>query len=167
MRMSPNYQRSQGAQANLNGKIFEDMCIPLLAQHGFAILSYKEYENIPQLPKRYVVQQMPYTTIYGHKGRTEMVIVDQTRGRVIRVENKYQQAAGSVDEKYPYMFLNAVYAYEEPEIIFVIDGGGYKPGAKQWLLDRVNENWLDYQSMGKSIQVMTISEFINYINRNF
>lgn len=165
--MSPNYQRSQGAQANLNGKIFEDMCIPLLAQHGFIILSYKEFETMRKLPVRYVVQQMPYITIYGHKGRTEMVIVDQVQNRVVRVENKYQQAAGSVDEKYPYMYLNAVFAYEEPEVIFVIDGGGFKPGAKKWLIDRINENWLDYRSMGKSIQLMTIAEFINWVNRNF
>ena len=66
-------------------------------------------------------------------GETTLYIVTlgNTYCRTVRVEAKWQQAAGSVDEKYPYMLLNGIYQYPEKEIIFVVDGGGYKPGARR------------------------------------
>jgi len=98
-------------------------------------------------------------------GRTEFVIVDGCRR--IRVEAKYQSAPGSVDEKYPYMLLNGIYNYPESEIIFVVDGGGYKPGARRWLENSINNNWLDYRSEGRDIKLMTIAEFAGWFNREF
>ena len=115
--------------------------------------------------KRYVVKNAHYVTIYNEKGRTEFVIVDDLRR--IRVEAKYQASAGSVDEKFPYMLLNGIYQYPESEIIFVVDGGGYKPGARKWLEEQIKNNWLSYKEKGKDIKLMTIAEFINWFNHEF
>jgi hypothetical protein len=65
------------------------------------------------------------------------------------------------------MLLNGIYQYPESEIIFVVDGGGYKPGARKWLEDHIKENWLDYKSKGKDIKLMSIVEFANWFNHEF
>ncbi len=161
---------TQGGMANINGGVFERMMIPLFSSAGFEVFSAGDLnkrrvqEHIATLT-RYIIRNATYTTIYGSDGRTEFLIVDGERR--IRVEAKYQAAAGSVDEKYPYMYLNGVYAYPENEIIFVVDGGGYKPGARTWLQQRIDENWLDFRSAGKDIRLMSMVEFVNWFNHEF
>ena len=161
---------TQGAQANLNGKTFEEMMIPIFKMNGFQVFTEselkKKYPDLSSIDiERYVIKNAYYVTIYNEGGRTEFVIVDGTRR--VRVEAKYQASAGSVDEKYPYMLLNGIYQYPENEIVFVVDGGGYKPGARQWLEDKIKENWLDYKSKGKDISLMSISQFVNWFNHEF
>ena len=161
---------TQGAQANLNGKVFENMMIPIFKANGFEIFSEAETKK-PHIKSklavldRYIIKNASYLTIYNEGGKTEFIIVDATRR--VRVEAKYQAAAGSVDEKYPYMLLNGIYAYPENEVIFVVDGGGYKPGARKWLQDHIDKNWLDYKSQGKDIKLMSIAEFANWFNHEF
>lgn len=149
----------------MNGHIFEDMMIPIFRAHGFRVFSIAEFKKTVNLPNKYIVKDAPFNSIYNHTGKTEFLIVDGDRK--IRVENKYQASAGSVDEKFVYTYINAVEAYPEKEIILVIDGGGYKPGARQWVVDAVNNNFLDYKGKGKSIEVMTIIEFTNWFNSNW
>lgn len=162
---------SQGAKANLNGRIFEQQCIPMFQACGFTVYSHKEFLKAEQdgtLPDKYVIKDAPFQTIYKHKGKTEflMVINSPNGKREIRVENKFQAKAGSVDEKYPYTLLNAIFAYPEKEVIIIIDGGGYKAGARQWVLDMVQNNWLDYKRL-KKITIMHISEFLAWVTDEF
>ena len=162
-------EKSQGALANLSGKVFENMMIPVFNANGFQVISEKEYQAHPEKYaslSRYILKNVAYTTIYEHEGKTEFVIVDGERR--IRVEAKYQSAAGSVDEKYPYMLLNGIYQYPEREVIFVVDGGGYKPGAHKWLKKHIDENWLEYRTRhNKDIKLMSIAEFMNWFNHEF
>jgi hypothetical protein len=121
-------------------------------------------------PKRYcdekklVICQYPFDSIYEHTGKTEFLIINKPKDRVIRVECKWQQDAGSVDEKFPYMYLNCIYGYEEAEIILIVDGGGYKPGARAWLEKVIDNKWLIDEENPKAIRLMTISEFTAYFN---
>lgn len=157
---------SQGARANKNGKVFEDMMIPLFMANGFEVFSEKELKQRGNDGiKKYVIKNASYETIYDEKGRTEFVIVDEDRR--IRVEAKYQASAGSVDEKFPYMLLNGIEKYPESEIVFVVDGGGYKKGARKWLADKIDEDWLGFKEQGKNICLMTITEFMNWFNHEF
>lgn len=157
---------SQGAQANKSGRVFENMMIPIFKDTGFEIFTETDLRTKkPEGLQRYIIKNASYTTIYNEGGRTEFVIVDGDRR--IRVEAKYQSTQGSVDEKYPYMLLNGIYQYPESEIIFVVDGGGYKPGARQWLEEHIRNNWLDYKARGKNIRLMTIVEFANWFNHEF
>lgn len=167
-----------GSIANIQGHIFEDTMLPIFEKHGFAIFQNAEIQKNPDIlkgHKRYVIRNAPFTTIYDQRGKTEFVICDGTAidknnvpyKREVRVEAKWQQSAGSVDEKYPYMLLNGIYQYPEREIVFVVDGGGYKPGARQWLQDHIDNDWLKYQEQGKSIKLMTISEFMCWFNMEF
>ena len=160
---------TQGAQANLNGKVFEDMLVPIFKANGFEVFYESEFKK--KFPDgkvdfdRYILKNASYVTIYNESGKTEFVIVAGTRR--VRVETKYQASAGSVDEKYPYMLLNGIYQYPENEVIFVVDGGGYKAGAREWLQQHIDDNWLDYKAMGKKIQLMKIADFVNWFNHEF
>ena len=154
-----------GAKANLNGKIFEDMCKPIFINHGYKIFKESEIERNPSLidgVDKYVISNAKYLSIYNHIGRTEFVIVKGERR--VRVENKYQAASGSVDEKFVYTLLNAIEAYPEKEAIIIIDGDGYKPGARKWVEDRINENWLDYNKH-IDIKLMRIVEFLQWFTK--
>ena len=149
---------SQGAMANKNGRVVENMMIPLFEASGFQVVNHKDVSS--NIGDRYVIKNATYTSIYNHKAKTEFVIVNGNRR--IRIESKYQSALGSVDEKFPYMFLNAISAYPENEVIFVVDGGGCKVGAKEWLRNQI------YSYNGeKSIKLMDLKEFVNWFNHEF
>ena len=156
---------NQGAQANLNGKVFESMMIPIFEVSHFEVYTEAELTKLSELPDRYIVKNASFITIYKERGRTEFVIINGTRK--IRVEVKYQATQGSVDEKYPYMLLNGIYQNPENEIIFVVDGGGYKSGARKWLQEQIDKDWLSFKKNGKDIKLMYISEFVNWFNHEF
>lgn len=176
---------TQGGRANANGKIFEEQLVPLFSRNGYIVIKYSEWKADEELianieagtpkkkaPKRYrdeqklVICQYPFNSIYEHIGKTEFLIINKPKERVIRVECKWQQDAGSVDEKFPYMYLNCIYGYEEAEIILIVDGGGYKPGARAWLEKVIDNKWLIDEKNPKAIRLMTISEFTAYFNRH-
>lgn len=156
--------RLQGSMANLSGHMFENMMIPIFELNGFKVMYEREFNKIPpeNRPSSCVLRNAGYTTIYGHPGRTEFVI--KCGARRVRVEAKYMGSAGSVDEKLPYMLLNGIERYPEKEVIFVLDGDGWKTGARQWLKDRIDDNWMDYRDQGKMIRMMTIAEFMDWFN---
>ena len=162
-------QISQGAAANRNGAIVEQMLIPAFTRCGFPVYSERQIQMHPELVtncNRYVMTNASYTSIYGStRSRTEYLIIHVDRQ--IRVEVKFQVSNGSVDEKYPYMLLNAIYAYPEKEVVFIVDGGGYKDGAREWLQCQIDNNWLNYRGMGKDIKLMTIVEFVTWFTREF
>ena len=169
---------SQGARANLNGKIGETTLEPLFTAHGYTVMMWSEYnknqtkfkagkpvQDLDALP-RLVLKQVPYDSIYHHNAQTEFVIYKRDSGkphRTIRVEVKWQQSAGSVDEKYPYVYLNSVYQYPEHEIVIIIDGNGYKEGALNWIKDKADKKWLVED--GRSIKVMNLAEFMAFFNK--
>lgn len=156
-------RKTQGTLANLCGHVFEQMMVPVFEANGFAVMYEREYRKLDIKPERCVLRNAPYTTIYGHPGRTEFVIVCGSRR--VRVEAKHMGSAGSVDEKIPYMLLNGIESYPEKEVVFVLDGSGWKKGALQWLRDRISEGWMGYREIGKEIRMMTISEFMDWFNR--
>ena len=155
---------------SLNRFILHIILKPFFEDAGFKVFTESELQkeaskNGLESLSKYVIKNAKYQTIYNEGGKTEFVIV--AADRRIRVEAKYQASPGSVDEKYPYMLLNGIYKYPENEIIFVVDGDGYKPGARQWLADSIRDNWLHYKELGKDIKLMSIAEFLNWFNHEF
>ena len=87
-------------------------------------------------------------------------------GCTIRIECKWQQVAGSVDEKYPYLYLNCVEKMPEKDIIILLDGGGYKKEARAWLESAIKEK--KYQpDPDKNILLFDIKEFMIWVNNRF
>lgn len=153
-----------GTTANRNGKIFEDTLIPIFINHGYDVIQNRDLENYnEEACIKYVVLNAPFETIYNHRGMTEFLIINRELERKIRIECKWQQAAGSVDEKFPYMYLNAVTKYPENEVIILLDGNGYKDGAKQWLEEAIETNLANTEN--KNIKLMSLNEFIIYFNQ--
>ena len=71
------------------------------------------------------------------------------------IQCKWQASSGSVDEKYPYE-LACINHLSVPTII-VLDGGGYKPGAKEWLLGQVGS--------GNLRHVFDMGQFARFCSR--
>jgi len=158
---------TQGSIANRQGKILERTVIPTFENYGFEVMLFSKWDKNPQnYGSEFLLRNVPYKTIYGHPGRTEFLARSARLGLNTRIECKWQQSSGSVDEKLPYLYLNCLEAMPENEIIIVIDGGGMKPGALEWLLQAVEgQKYLGENAQQKSIQVFSISEFVSWANK--
>lgn len=95
-------------------------------------------------------------TIYRTKRIVDFLVYNNTRfSNGLIIECKWQQSAGSVDEKFPYLVFNVIKT-GIPSII-LLDGGGYKPAAKEWLSEQVKE----HQAL---IGVYDMAEFQREVN---
>lgn len=74
------------------------------------------------------------------------------------IECKWQQSAGSVDEKFPFLYLN-IMKCRDPTVV-VIDGGGYKPSALPWLKSMANP-------ASALMGVWSLQEFQTQVNNGF
>lgn len=158
----------QGGLANNQGRTLEQVVISTMKQKGFPVVSHRQWQTNP---KSYGVEllltNVPYETIYGHQGKTEFKLCSQKYGEY-RIECKWQQSSGSVDEKFPYLYLNCIEKMPESNIIIIIDGQGAKPGAVSWLVNAAkNKLYINDVNQNKNIQVFSISEFVRWANQTF
>lgn len=134
-------RRSQGAQANANGKTAEVVID--------AVLSRKRLPFVPQ----YIIGP----GIYGTPIKVDFYIPTAPKfpnGLVI--EAKWQESSGSADEKLPYLWLNIEHCFPCPAIV-VIDGAGFREEAIAWLRSRVG---------GNLAAVYNLQEFVSWCNRS-
>lgn len=112
----------------------------MLAAEGFEIIpnaDWRESILYERENPRIAVLDAPYQSIYGHRTRIEFLLI--LGERQILVEAKRQSSSGSVDEKLPYVFLNALENMPEREFVFVMDGEGWREGARAWIEARAAE----------------------------
>lgn len=142
--------RTQGNIANSSGNVLEQTVALTLKAKDFEVLKYRDWEKNKELyGKELLLENVPFETIYGHKGNTEFLLKSELYDLEIRIECKWQQSAGSVDEKFPYLYLNCIDTMPEKDIIIIIDGGGYKEGALAWLKNAADNHL--YQTKEKKI----------------
>ncbi|MDP9729360.1 4-diphosphocytidyl-2C-methyl-D-erythritol kinase (plasmid) [Alicyclobacillus sp. TC] len=160
--------KTQGGFANSSGSVLEGTIRSVMTSMGFEAVKYSDYVKHPE---RYgtelLLQNVPYKTIYGHEGKTEFLLVSSEYNLCVRIECKWQQSPGSVDEKYPYVYLNAVEAMPEEHILIVLGGQGAKKGAIDWLKQTAAQGRYGAVAQGKKIEVMSLDEFIAWANRTF
>ncbi len=161
--------KNSGGYANQSGSTLEHMIMRVLQDKGFEVLSYAQYKNGPDLFRsgELLVRNAPYTTIYGHPGKTEFLLISALHHLEIRIECKWQQSGGSVDEKFPYVYLNALEAMPEPQIFIVYGGEGAKAGAVAWLRQAVKEGRYRPSSSNKTVQVFSVEQFMAWANKTF
>ena len=136
----------QGTKANKSGTRLEDKVEKILLSN-LPIVSRKYSQTKDR--RNILLKHVPYTNIYGNtKCRSEFVLCYNDRR--IRIECKFQESAGSVDEKLPYLFMNFTQSIPETEAIIVIEGNGFKKGAKEWLRKKCG---------GTKVLVMSLEEF--------
>lgn len=159
----------QGTLANDSGNILEQTVKTIFSTKGFTKIFYRDWEKEP---KKYgnelLLMNVPFTTIYDHRGNTEFRLISKRYNLDIRIECKWQQVAGSVDEKLPYLYLNCIEAMPEQHIIIIIDGDGWKKGSIPWLKDAVKQKkYTTSDNREKIIKVMDLKEFLTWANNTF
>ncbi len=131
----------QGRQANLSGRAAEDMIYCILKERGYR-----------------VVRQCPLgTNIYGHNMKVDFWVLGIPMfpdGLII--ESRWQEVAGSADEKFPYLVWNIMTCYPFPTMV-VYGGGGSRTGAILWLQAQVGGNFY---------AAFTLEEFLKWVIRN-
>lgn len=160
---------AQGGLANSSGKTLETAVIGTLESKGFYTVHHRSWQRNPALyGTEVLVRDVPYTTIYGHPGKTEFLIRSARFGLEVRIECKWQQSPGSVDEKFPYLYLNCLECMPERRIIILVDGGGAKPGSIRWLREVCQSGrYRTPATVDKTIEVMDLREFLIWANRTF
>jgi hypothetical protein len=158
---------TQGSTANHQGSILEKTIIPTFEARNFEVIKYSDWNKNP---KKYgteiLLKHVPYTTIYGHPGYTEFLAQSQRYCLNHRIECKWQQSSGSVDEKFPYLYLNCIEAMPEKNIIIIAGGGGMKKGAIPWLKRAVLErHYFPDDVEKKNINIFSLDEFIRWANQ--
>lgn len=134
-------QLTQGGRANKSGRSAEEVISTILMQRG-CLFERQKFIG------RGIFNSDLYADFYI-RSRDDYPI-----GLII--ESKWQDVSGSVDEKLPYLVLNIKECYPCPAII-VLHGGGFRPGAEQWLRQQVDI---------KLIHVFRLEEFLSWCNRN-
>lgn len=140
-----------------------------MAGKGFELVKFRIWEkNQEKYGKELLLENVPFTTIYEHNGNTEFLLISEKYKLKIRIECKWQQVAGSVDEKLPYLYLNTIEAMPEDTIMILIDGNGWKTGAIKWLKDAVNQKkYTSEENKHKEILVFSLADFFTWANKTF
>lgn len=159
----------KGRKTNITGTQLEKAVQTVLLEKGFEIEMYRKWEkNLENYGKELLLKNVPFTTIYGHGGNTEFLLLSEKYNLRTRIECKWQQSAGSVDEKLPYLYLNTIEAMPEKDIMILIDGDGFKPGAKTWLRNAVKEKlYTNENNNDTNVQVFSLAEFFTWANNTF
>ena len=147
-----------GAQANLTGRRLESYIEHCLQDCGF--VKTKDKKDFVKRMKSfsapsYAKQVHIGDTVYGTDLISDFLLYHPRKwpeGLVI--ESKWQQSSGTVDEKYPYFVMN-IWA-SEYQTVFVLDGGGYRPGAEKWVRSMQRRNL---------IHVFNMQEFQVWVNQ--
>lgn len=158
---------NQGQVANKTGNALENIVVATLQNKGFEVERYSVYQKNPSnYGEELLLKNVPFQTLYGHRGTTEFLLLSKKHNLNIRIECKWQQVNGSVDEKFPYVYLNCLEAMPEKDIIILADGNGAKPGAVQWLREAVDNNlYTTPATADKRIKVMNMVEFLTWANK--
>jgi len=154
---------SSGSKAVSTGNLLERFIEDCLKRQG-----YKEFWNHKEQlfdnrkacgGKQFARQVYCGNTIYETPRKVDFLILNKPlfpEGLII--ECKWQQSAGSVDEKYPYLLFNIIKT-AVPTVI-LIDGDGYRKAALKFLKDEVSKT-----SALKG--TWTMSEFQKEVNNGF
>jgi hypothetical protein len=157
----PNISEQQGGiTAVETGKVFASKIEAAFKANGLAQYNFSEYNDNPELFKdksKFVLQKPPYTNIYNGDGYSDYLLVIHDRAIKVRLEVIWQQVRGSTDQRLAYFLKNAQEAYPENNVLFVIDGPGWREGAVEWMR-REAENY-----PLKNIGVMNLSQFLAWL----
>lgn len=159
----------QGAKSNITGNQLEATVKTVLVNKGFELVNYRQWKkDETKYASELLLENVPFTSIYNHQGNTEFLLISKKYQKTIRIECKWQQSPGSVDEKLPYLYLNTIEAMPEKSIIILIDGTGWKTGAIKWLKDAVkNKSYTTNKNNDKEILVFNLTEFMTWANQTF
>jgi len=154
---------SGGGQANKTGSTLELFIKRLLEDNSYvAFPNHRDqlFANRKSVGGKQYSTQVPCgTSIYESPRKCDFLIMNNEKfPEGLIIECKWQQSAGSVDEKYPFTVFN-ILKIGVPTII-LLDGGGYKKTAMAWLKEQCNPS-------RALIGVYNMAEFQALVNKGF
>ncbi|MCZ2107335.1 MAG: hypothetical protein LC106_08160 [Burkholderiales bacterium] len=121
-------------------------------------LNNKGYTRVPGLaelvPGTYTTNKAVSQTIYGRPFSTDFVVITKS-SMTLFIESRWQQASGSIDEKFPFLSANLI-AINKPTIL-ILDGNGYTNDAYTWLKESF---------IGTQVTLHTLASFQALLNTN-
>lgn len=150
---------SGGSKANRTGFNFEQFVAGQLESQNYVLQKRGRYQlnSLPDVPSYWC--QFPIGNgIYETPVKVDFLVFRPSKDpSLIIIEAKWQKSGGSVDEKFPYLVLNIQRRYPHKTLL-LLDGGGYKSGAEQWVKRQVG---------GNLIGVWSMAEFQHQVNHGF
>ncbi len=127
--------QTQGREANHSGQFLEEAIEREFGRRGIASETWKQSArgNGHLFAHRRLTKRVPYASLYGGRASYSEFVYFVGLSPFLRIECRWQEKPGSVDEKFPYLFLNARDHMPEPNIWLVIDGDGARPKGIAWL----------------------------------
>jgi len=156
-------QPNSGSKANQTGSALERVVAQSLISRGYAeFWNHKAqvFENRHAIGGKQFLKQLPVgLTIYDTVRKCDFLVINRSLfPKDLIIECKWQQSAGSVDEKYPFLLFNIIKT-GIPTVV-LIDGKGYKPAALKWLKEQVTKK-------GSLVGVWDMAEFQKQVNNGF
>ena len=147
-----------GKTANYTGNVLEKFVQDRLNERGYTFVPREKFEPAKHIGQPiYTKQFFVGLSIYENNLFADFVLYHpQKHPNCLIIEVKWQQSAGSVDEKYPYLILN-INMKHPYETVLLLDGGGYTKGAEKWVRGHVGN---------RLKKVMNMSEFQIWANKN-
>lgn len=148
----------QGAESNHTGSRLENAIESEFRTRGINVFPYSYKGEASDLfANRFLLCDVRYRGMYGCDCKSEFLFKD-FHGVDIRIECRWQESTGSVDEKYPYFLENAKLVPEK-EVWLVVDGGGARKEAVEWLRREAG------RVSTKVIRVMTLFDALKAIKK--
>ena len=142
---------TQGGESNFSGNGLEYYIEHEFQTRGVLVQDFNLNNNNHDLfCNRILLRRVPYTSIYGCLSTSEFVYQDGPIA--VRIECRRQDTPGSVDEKFPYLWMNASEAMPENNVWLIIDGLGARPKAIEWLNRKCRSQ------MNKIIRVYSLAD---------
>ncbi len=155
---------SGGSKANKSGSNLEWIVESMINKYNYKEFDIKNKNAFVHCRdllggKWYVKQAYIGKTIYDTPRYCDFITFNENKHNteLLAIECKWQETSGSVDEKYPYLVYNI--SISRINTIIILDGDGYREGAKKWLYNMVDE--IMYLKA-----VYSIKEFKKLVNSN-
>src|SRR5580704_8624310 len=135
----PIPRTSHGARANYTGNSLEEFVHSTLIRKGYKFVEHRQFDAERFLDRPIFTVHYPVArSIYDTQLFCDFLIFhpDKHAANLI-IESKWQQSRGSVDEKFSFLVANIREKYPHATIV-VLDGGGYKKKANQWLRAQID-----------------------------
>jgi PD-(D/E)XK nuclease superfamily domain len=173
---------SGGSEANKSGLTWEAWVKTLAEKQNFSVRNYslRAECSTPIVDRRIVWTHAPYKTIFHNtkkprKTSTEYLVECGTD--LVRIECKWQGVSGSVDEKYPFMYLNAALTMTEDTVVFALGGEYFEHGkgdeVREWLRNVCAEppdwfsNEIRERLKQRELLVLTTNTFAKWFRERF
>ena len=153
-----------------SGSKFEDCISEILETRDYEYIQKENFFEYVQKDNLFLtkniseIEQCFYTrqcktgdkSIYGKDRIIDLMLYHpRLFPNCLAIECKWQESPGTTEEKFPFLVLNI--AQGDYDTIIILDGNGYTPGARQWVLDQAGKNRL--------MHVFTQADFQKFIDK--